>query len=244
MGRGTNFGTISIITTLILALVSSIKRNTKIPLFRYLIVGTLFLAMGIFAFSLNMSRRSGAKIVNFEYFDIGLSKIDENSSTLKIIPTQFQETYLYVVDYLAQGYYHTSLAFDLDFKPTFFLGNNFTILSFAKLVGIDVWEETYVYRLREKGVDPLVNWHTAYLWFASDVSFFGVPILFLFLGFLFGYSWDLSLNHDDFLSKIIFVILGNIFLFLFANNTYLSSVFYSFFFILPYWLATRLKLSK
>ena len=35
------------------------------------------------------------------------------------------------------------------------------------------------------------------------------------------------------------MILGNMLLFLFANNTYLASVFYAFMFLLPFWLFTR-----
>jgi hypothetical protein len=37
------------------------------------------------------------------------------------------------------------------------------------------------------------------------------------------------------------VVIGNMLLLTFANNTYLSSVFYSFMFIFPIWFFTRVK---
>jgi hypothetical protein len=58
------------------------------------------------------------------------------------------------------------------------------------------------------------------------------------MAYLFGFSWARS-AQGDFLSRIVFVIFGNMLLFLFANNTYLSTVLYSFMFLLPFWLFTR-----
>jgi hypothetical protein len=247
MGRGTNFGVISLISTLAFALIYKlkfIKFNFKNILRFYLIIVALLIG-SIYTFSYNMVNRSGNAKLNLQDFNLGISKVNENASVFTILPQEFQPTYMYMVSYLAQGYYHTCLAFDLEFKPTFFLGNNPALISLAeKVFGVHIWESTYMYRLKEKGVDPVVNWHSAYLWYASDFSFFGVPIVLFFIGYLFGFSWALSLNNNDFLSKVIFTILGNMILYLFANNTYLSSVFYSFIFIFPIWYFTRVKRYK
>ena len=241
MGLGTNFGVIKMVTTLVFASIYRlryVKLNFK-KVFLFYSGTILLLAFSIFIFSYNMNNRVGNVKIDFQSFNLGLSKVDENNTIFKILPKGIQQSYLYIVSYLTQGYYHTCLAFDLDFKSTFFLGNNPAIVDLAKIFNIDVWPDTYMYRLSSKGVDPLARWHSAYLWYASDVSFYGVPFLLGFMGYLFGFSWGLILKKNDFLSKIVFIIFGNMLLFLFANNSYLSSVFYSFMFILPIWYLTR-----
>lgn len=246
MGRGTNFGVISLITTFLFSIIYNLKsiKISLIKAIRFFIVIILLLVGSIAVFSFNLNARRGGAELKYEQFDLGLSSVDANSVALSVVPKPLQLTYLLVVSYLCQGYYHTCLAFDLDFKSTYFLGNNPALIDFAKVAGIDVWKDTYMYRLREKGVDPLVNWHSAYTWYANDVSFICVPFVLFFIGYLFGISWTLSLNGNDFLSKVMFIILGNIILYLFANNTYLSTVFYSFIFILPVWYFTRVKRFK
>jgi hypothetical protein len=158
---------------------------------------------------------------------------------LAIIPRSLQPTYINVLWYLGGGSYHASFALDLDFKPTLFVGSNPSLIGLAAIFGIDVWNDTYMHRLQvARGIDELGVWHSAYTWYANDVSFAGVPFVLFGMAYLFGFSWGRSLQ-DDFLSKIVFVILGNTLLFLFANNTYLAAVFYSFMFVLPFWLFTR-----
>ena len=70
------------------------------------------------------------------------------------------------------------------------------------------------------------------------MSFFGVPVVLFCLGYLFGFSWAQG-GHGDFLSRIMFVVFGNMLLFLFANNTYMASVFYACVVFVPFWLFTR-----
>ncbi len=246
MGRATSFGIIAMITTFSFSIIDKFRskklniRQTLLFSFRLL----LLLIGSISVFINTMNNRARHIAIDLKQFDLGISKVDEYQTAFSIVPQSLHQSYMYIVYYLSQGYYHTCLAFDLDFKSTYFLGNNPALISLASAINIDVWEDTYIYRLREKGVDPLVNWHSAYVWYASDVSFFGVPFLLFIIGYMFGISWALSLNNKDFLSKIMFIILGNMLLFLFANNSYISSVFYSFIFILPIWYFTRVKRFK
>ena len=58
------------------------------------------------------------------------------------------------------------------------------------------------------------------------------------LGYVFGFSWARG-SQGDFLSRIVFVLFGNMLLFLFANNTYLASIFYAMMLFGPIWLLTR-----
>ena len=246
MGRGTNFGVISIITTLLFSMMYKLK-SIKLSFRQIVLYGSLTIVLligSIAVFSFNMNSRRGGAELSYDQFDFGKSYVDENSAAFAVVPVALHDTYMYVVSYLSQGYYHTCLAFDLSFQSTYFLGGNPALIALASIAHIDVWENTYVYRLKDKGVDPLVNWHSAYTWYANDVSFFGVPVVLFIIGYLLGISWTFSLNQNDFLSKIVFIVLGNMLLYLFANNTYLSSVFYSFVFICPLWYLTRVNRIK
>jgi hypothetical protein len=183
--------------------------------------------------------RSGNVEMRAELYKVGQSSVVGDHPVLSIVPEPLQPTYMNVVSYLCQGYYHTSLAFDLEFESTWLLGNNPALISLASVIGLDVWDRTYMHRLEaEAGVDQLGSWHSAYTWYACDVSFYGVPVVLFCLAYLFGFSWAKS-ARGDFLSKIMFVMFGNMLLFLFANNTYLSTVFYSFMFLFPFWMVTR-----
>lgn len=243
MGRGTNFGVISLTTTFLLCIMcqSNIKsKRIKHSVKNFLLVLAL-LILSISYFSNNMIKRSGDADLNFQNIDIGGAAVNENDIAFSLIPTSLHSTYMYVVLYVAQGYYHTCLAFDLEYKPTYFLTNNPALISFADIFGLNFYKDTYVFRLKEKGIDPEINWHSSYTWYASDFSFTGIPFLFFFIGYLFGLSWKFTFFNDDFLSKIVFVLLGNSLFYIFANNNYLSSIFYSFMFILPIWYFTRVK---
>ena len=235
MGRGTTFGVVSMVTTFFLAAMFW-KRSR---------LGTIVLVSCLFAgsvalFSYNLYSRSGNVQRAVEITEFGRSTLIVDDLVLALIPEALRPTYLNVLWYFGGGYYHASFAVGLDFKPTLFLGSNPALINLAAVGGIDVWPDTYMHRLqRARGIDELANWHSAYTWYANDVSFFGVPFVVFGIAYLFGFSWGRS-AQGDFLSRIVFVVLGNVLLFLFANNTYLSSVFYSFMFVLPFWLFTRL----
>lgn len=247
-GRGTNFGVISIVTTYLLSTlfqkrVIAIYKNSLNAIRQGIIVVSLAIASITF-FTNNLTKRAGDNDLNFQDLNFGGSVVNESAVALQLIPNSLQQSYMYVISYLTQGYYHTCLAFDLEFKPTYFLANNPSLINFVDIFGINYFEDTYVYRLRDKGVDPEINWHSAYTWYASDISYFGVPILFMFFGYVFGYSWNLGYTKDDFLSKMIVIVFGNMLFFIFANNNYLSSIFYSFIFLFPIWSFTRLNKSR
>ena len=234
MGRGTSFGIVSMVTTFFMASLLWMRSTSG----KILLTAVLF-AGSVAFFSYNLYSRSGNVERRIELTEFGKSTIVPDHPAFSIVPEALQPTYLNVVSYFGGGYYHTSLALDLDFRSTWPFGSNPALIDLASSFGLADWNDTYMHRLQvAKDVDEFGVWHSAYTWFASDVSFYGVPVLLFGLAYVFGFSWARSLQ-GDFLSRIVFVILGNMLLFLFANNTYLSSVFYSFMFVLPLWIATR-----
>jgi hypothetical protein len=234
IGRGTTFGLVSMVTTFLFAALFW-KRS---QLGTGLLVVCLF--MGTVAlFSYNLYSRSGNVERSVELTEFGRSALVVDHPVLAVVPESLRPTYLNVLWYFCGGYYHASFALDLDFRPTLFVGSNPALIGLAAIFGIDIWNDSYMHRLQvARGIDELGVWHSAYAWYANDVSFVGVPLVVFGIAYLFGFSWARS-AQGDFLSRIVFVILGNMLLFLFANNTYLSSVFYSVMFLLPFWLFTR-----
>lgn len=242
LGRGTSFGIVSLSLTFLLTRFFTFNLTYlqfKV-FFKYLFYSILILFLVVYFFSYNLFMRSGQINVDYTNFDFYNSRINPDHFTFSLIPTSFHSTYLYIIFYLCQGYFHTCYSFDLDFIPTFFSTNNPALISFLDIFGINFFEDSYIYRLEEKyGIDSLINWHSSYTWFASDFSYFGVPLLFLFIGFFCGISWKYIVFCNDLLSKVIFIFLASILFFVFANNNYLSSVFYSFSFLFPLWIFTR-----
>lgn len=87
--------------------------------------------------------------------------------------------------YLVQGYDNLEKIIEnCNFQWTFGIGNSRFLMDVMKrLVGIDITGRTYPYQLGAYGVDPLASWHSAYAWFAGDLTFIGI----IFLMFIAGY---------------------------------------------------------
>jgi hypothetical protein len=240
-GRGTGFGIIAIISNIITVFIinSKVKKlNFRLVLAFFFL---LFLSLSVFGFI--KTKRAGGDIDNLQVFNTVGSSVIEDHIVFAFIPEFFVQTYMHSTVYLTQGYFHLGIALnsDIPFTSTFMFGNNPATLNVAKILGVDLWERTYMSKLYVlKGIDDVAKWHSAYLWYANDVSFFGVPIILFFFSFFLGCSYVHILNFDDLLSKIYFVIIFNCFLFLFANNTYLYQLFYSFVVISVVWIFSRI----
>jgi hypothetical protein len=241
VGLATAFGVVALATTWGLSSMfwpamarrgKSLRPGSNVILLCSLLIATIAF------FSYNLHRRSNLGQLDIQQYEVAQAPIIVDHPAFSVIPQSLWPTYVLVVSYLGQGYYHTCFAFDLEFKTTGLVGNNPALIGLAAMFGISVWDDTYMHRLGRKGIDEFGVWHSAYTWFASDVSFFGVPVLLFFVGFFFGFSWAQGLQ-GDFLSRLVFIMFGNVLVFLFANNTYLSSVFYAFMVFVPFWIFTR-----
>ncbi len=215
VGIATSFGVVTLVTTFALSSmfwpVRVGKWRTRKVWSNILLLSAL-LAVSVVFFAYNLYRRSNFIEIDITQYEIAQSSIILDHPALAIVPERLKPTYLMVVSYLSQGYYHTCFAFDLDFRSTMLLGNNPALISLAKAFGIDVWKDTYMHRLQRIGIDEYGVWHSAYTWFASDVSFYGVPVVLFFLGCT--DSVGPMGCVGDFLSRVVFIMFGNILLFL------------------------------
>ncbi len=113
------------------------------------------------------------------------------------------------VHYLVNGYNNMERIIEnCEFKWTFGLGNSrFSMQVFNMLFGVDLTGRTYPYQLQNFGVDPLVSWHSAYSWFASDLTFAGVIVLMFFAGyFMCGLAYDVVHRKDPIAMALLYLM--------------------------------------
>ena len=126
--------------------------------------------------------------------------------------------------------------YELDFHWGGFFGNNPALQSLAQdFLFLNPEMNSYQMQMEKLGVDSYVNWHSCYLWLANDFTILFVPFVVYYIAKFASAALHMFRTSRDLSSGIVFVVLANMLLFMFANNNYLSSVFYSFMFIFPYW---------
>lgn len=240
--RGTNFGIITLLVIFFLAYFLNIKKiNLKFVSNVFLL---FLIAIIIFSFIMSI-RMEGVSSYDLSSYEIYLTTINYNSAILKFTPDFLHPIILSFFSYITQGYYFLSFGFDMGFRFTYFLGSNGSLIGISNIINFPIENNTYVYRLLATyGIDPNVQWHSAYLWLASDFSFYLVPLYIFLLGFLLGISWVISINYNDYLFKILFIIVGGYILFLFSNTNFISSFLYLFIFILILIFIKFFNLSK
>lgn len=227
--RGTNFGVISLLTLLAMAYLVNIQR-LKFKSFIYFFI---FFCLMILIFSFIMAGRMGeSSNIDLSTAAPPYTTINYDSYILKLAPDFTHPFILLIFAYLTQGYYYLSFGFDLEYKFSFFLNQNPEIFNIGKIFGLDFSNYSMVNRLSEIGIDPRVQWHSAYLWLASDYSFFFTPLYILVLGFGLGSSWILATRYQDYVFKIMFIILSGSAFFLFANNNFIAQYFYTVLFVI------------
>ena len=83
-------------------------------------------------------------------------------------------------------------------------------------------ERSYLYRLKEHGWQPDINWHSIYTWLASDYSFIGVIILMFIIGKVFGNVTRDCLEESNHISRSLFTLFAIMFIYFPMNNQIFS----------------------
>ncbi|WP_347723247.1 hypothetical protein [Lysinibacillus capsici] len=223
---GTNKGLFDLMIILIIYIIykiSIIKKNSFSLLKIKNIISLMlifFFIIGIFGYFANSIESRVGDIVYFNDTNI---KIDTNSPIYKYTPDFLKGFIVTLSSYLTQGYYGLSLALEEPFTSTLFIGNSSFLSSFMESTfGISYFiENSYPTKIEIYGWDRFINWHTAYTWFASDISFWGVPFLMILIGFLLGVFWKESLAEQQ-LSMVLFIIIMILVIYIPANNQIFS----------------------
>ena len=126
----------------------------------------------------------------------------------------------FITGYLSGGYYGLSLCLAMPFEWSYGIGNSVSLSTIANyLFNINPYDYTYLYRMEEAyGISGKQAWHTIFPWIASDVSFYGVPFIFIFLAFIYGKSWREVIVYGNPNSFSMFALLTIMFVFVVANN--------------------------
>lgn len=248
--RGTNKGSIDlIIYIIVVGIVSFVSNNKDLDekkfrkkykkmLNRLLIVGLILMVLFVSFFQFGMKGRSG-----------GLNKFSANGEAVlntdhlslryfDDIDTQLAIGGFY--SYLSQGYYALDLSLNKPFMWTFGLGNSLVVL--VNVNNLELMNRTYVYRCEtENHWSMMRQWHSFYVWAASDVTFIGVFFLLFLLAYIYGMCWKLITRNNDLRSLILFSQITIMFFYLPMNNQLAQGfeTYFGFLFWLNYWIFTR-----
>lgn len=186
-----------------------------------------FIVIFLFSFWQFYAVKSGANIyqvvtgdvkpATFNYlekYDISFKYPENDSFT--------HDFYVKLVVYLDQGYKGMALSLERDFDSTYGVGHSvFLQRVFEDYLGFNVRERTFQRKITDKW-DENIFWHSAYSYFANDISFAGVPFILFLIGYSFAMVVDLAVNHCDLVAKLLLPLFGLMFLYLPANNQVFS----------------------
>lgn len=207
--KGTNFGIVYVLLTIIVIFI--FNRKSK-PL-NFIII--IFFVFTLTYFLFSISSRMKLSIIPNTVFTI---PVDKNNILFKIFENSISIPLLIGSTYLSQGYYGFSLVHQFEFLPTFGAGSGrFLIDKFSALLNMNIWERTYQSRMSEIW-NSRVNWHTIYLWFSNDVGIYGVILIMLILGILFGLVLKSTLEKSNPFSLSLLSLYFLMILFFPANN--------------------------
>lgn len=143
---------------------------------------------------------------------------------LGLTPEWMQGTLVYLTSYLTQGYYALSFADQLPWQPTFGVGHSyFLLVNFSELTQIPFFDATYQARMVHFGIDPFVNWHTMYLWFANDLHWLGVIPIMAITGWLSAYIVQMSVVQHSAIAYPLASLLMILIVYMPANNQVFST---------------------
>lgn len=177
----------------------------------------------IWIFGLTVSSRTGSNI-NVLYSQ-GVTNVDTENLLFLIFPTSVAIVISRLIGYVTHGYYGFALGLTLDWVPTFGLGNSGFIYTWVdRIFQIDVTSSLYQTRIEQVyGWSANAKWHTMYLWFANDFSFFGV-ILFMFVfGALFCRAIHDALYKNNPYAACVAYLMMMVVLYSSSNNQILGS---------------------
>ena len=227
---GTNTGLFNLVieivfSILVRGLITEDKkpRRKRKPKGKYilLIVGGVCLAVAIFNFI--MESRIGDQYLNKTFHAAGVSYTSNKDHLLwKLCPEGLRSLLVNLNSYVAIGYVGLDLTLSeqLTFYPTF--GGSFSRFicdNLSDLLGVDIYGYSYLGQIYEHfGFSALRSWSTMYAWWASDVSFVGIPVVMYFVMYGFGSAWRSFIKTKNVYAFLFFFLIVRFFMYISANN--------------------------
>jgi hypothetical protein len=162
--------------------------------------------------------------------DYAYRNTDENSFLFYV--------YVWLSNYVVQGYYGFSQSLNIDFTSTLGFGNSqFLTRQIEWATGYDLSQYTYQHKI-DAVWGETAQWHSLYSHIANDVHFLGVAVWNFIMGFYLARLWRSFLDEDNLYSKFLLPLFAVLIIFTPANNQvfgYLET-FSAFFFMTLLWL--------
>lgn len=235
---GTNVGFFDLLITFLAVVIikSTISNSFQLNKSIKVIIAVIVIFSILFlVFDTVMGSRIGNQYLKGGSLGVYKYTLNENSFVWRHVPNSLKAMTAYLTRYLANSYNAIALSFEVPFRTTFGIGHSWFLLDNMGSYSETLWSRTYNIQIEDSfGFDHYGNWHTAYLWFANDVSYFGVPILFFILFYSFGRAWKRFLDEKDMFCFLRFMLFVKLSYFLSANN----QIFQNSDTLIAFWLLT------
>ena len=199
------------------------QKRTRIQQKKILYIMIALIIVFLMLFSLMQESRS-------DYLGYDELSYDERGTITMFIaeeqPWLIFNSIIYPMDfYITQGYCAMAHALELPPKFTYGIGHSRDLARYLRnYFGVDLTADTYPQRLEDAyGWDNGMFWPSAFTWFASDWTFWGIPILMFLFGMFLCNVWFATLFENSIIAVTLFSWLWVGIFFISANNQLFQS---------------------
>jgi len=211
---------------------------------RFIIGGSLVMALFLVFFARGMATRSGSGPLHGYFTALQISADPENF-IVRGLPPNAQVGVYGLTIYLTQGYYALYLSLKEPFIPMFGIGHSMFLLNqvadFPDLAFVG--QLPFPMRIEKYSWNAYGLWSSIYPWIASDVSFPGTLLVVFIIGRLLAQSWLDTLRGENPFAVAAFAQFLIVLFYFPANNQVAQSgeSWTAFVGTLILWLVTRRK---
>ena len=168
-------------------------------------------------------------------------KQDTGSNKNSWVPPIVMKFWVSFSSYFTQGYYGMSQALTLDWVPMYGVGNSMFLVDLISDHFTDIDQYTYQVRMEPMGWDSDIQWHSMYTWLANDVSFFGVVLVMLLIGVLFGAMFKDAIASGNPFAKMSIFYFMLMLIFIPCNNQLAqrADTLFSFLLLILCWILSH-----
>ena len=239
--KGTNIGIFRIVIIVTITFILVIIRDRVVIKKKNIVLIILAILVAIGYFLISISSRLSEK--GFMPETVNNYKIDYDAGIIPLLPDNLKFTGVLAISYVSSGYQGLEYALEENFTSTYGFGNSsFIMENMEEMFNVDIFSRTYVSKI-DKIWPSRSQWHTAYTWWANDISFYGVFILMLILGYMVCFVIQDAYNGNLY-AVLLLPLYTLLILFIPANNVVLSNplTFMPFVIFNFLWILSKTKL--
>lgn len=167
-----------------------------------------FLAYSSFVTKSRYGMHSGGSYLEYVYGSQELSRgLRADHPLLHVLPRNLEAGVIEGSFYFGHGY--SNLAEDMLHGPVllgFGIGHSYVAVRILnRITGQEWWHLSRPLNRIFNEQNSHSLWYTGYMWIASDVTYFGVPLVMWLFGYIFGTSWRTALEQRTFMAALVFL---------------------------------------